>query len=228
MINLIIPFRRVRDMREDNILHSLREIDTEPIVPLRKAQILLTRPIILLRIARDDEMGHHPRHQQPNRRVALRLAVDVLDIGGLGDGAGHVADVAEMVDGQVAQRDGAELEAEKVEVEHGDGVGELVGDGVGEFVVVEPLGEELQAVCGPRLHGEDFDFVAQEGCEEGDVVAEEFGVDGERVAGGSALDADEWALEETVCGDWLELGVLICLVGVDVPSERWGRSHWKR
>jgi len=208
MVDRIIAFRRVRNLRNDYVLHRRCKIDAELIVLLCQAQILLAGLGVFLRIARDEEMGHHPGHQEPDRRRTLRLPVDVFDIDGFGDDAQLVADAAEMVDGQVSQAHSTELKAEEVEVEDGDRVREAIDDGVGESVLVEPLPEEVQTVFGPCSHWEDFDFILQERPEDGDIVTEEFLVDVELVAWGSALDADDWTLEETGYKDRLDIGMV--------------------
>lgn len=197
MVDRIVAFRGIRNLRYDDVLHRRGEIDAELTVLLRQAQILLASLRVFLRVARDEEMGDHPGHQEPDGRRPLRLPIDVFDVDGFRDDAQLVADAAEMVDGQVSQAHGAQLETEEVEVEDGDGVRQAVDDGVGESVLVEPLPEEVQAVFGPCSHREHFDFVLQERPEDGDVVAEEFLVDVELVAWRSALDADDWTLEET-------------------------------
>lgn len=170
-------------------------------------------------------MRHHPRHQQTDRRRTARPPIDVLDIDGLGDDAQRVADAAEVVDGHVAQARGAELEAEEVEVQDGDGVREAVGDGVGEAVLVEELGQEVEAVARPGVQGEDVEVDVQEGREEGDAVAEEALVDADFVARGAALEADEGALEEARV-DWLEVGIGAGSDARDVPAELSVRGHW--
>lgn len=116
MIHLIIALRRVGDLRDDNELHRRRQIDAELVVLLGEPQIQLARLVIHLGVAGDEEVRHHTRHQAAERGGALGLAIDVFDVDGLGDDGEGAADVAEVVDGEVAEAGGAELEAEEVEV----------------------------------------------------------------------------------------------------------------
>lgn len=64
--------------------------------------------------------------------------------------------------------------------------------------MVQPLGEEVEAVAGPGAQGEDGGVVVEVGFQEGDLVLQELLVDGEAVAWRAALEADDGALEEAV------------------------------